>query len=202
MRNIQKHPESNKTRTNLTVTCQVLTDCQSIHSLTRKASYCQGTESYKGEREENWRWKSIKLAPSSPLNSQTGGWKTRVSFWGNWPWGATWAAPRRERPALKNLRENKKKSLCINPYQSSDQMLVLMETSEKNKFGLCWFACDKAYTSVLFVCLPPMNGTLWRKADRENAVKIRAIMTYWLRVCIAGTAAGLIPVLFHFCLIR
>lgn len=51
MRNTQKHPDSNRTRLDSTLTCQVLADCLSIHSLTRKTSYCQGTERYKGARE-------------------------------------------------------------------------------------------------------------------------------------------------------
>lgn len=53
------------------------------------------------------------------------------------------------------------------------------------------------------ICLSPLvNGTLWREADSENAVEIRVITTYWILSCIMGTATGLIPVLFHFCLIR
>ncbi len=84
MRNIHKHPESNRTRLGLTLTCQVLTDCRSIRSLTRKASYCQGTARYERERERKRRWKSIKLVPSSPLNSRTGGWQPEPVFLGSW----------------------------------------------------------------------------------------------------------------------
>lgn len=110
LRNVQKHSEPNRTGLDLTLTCQVLTDCRSIHSLTRKASYCQGTARYNGEREKNWRWKSIKLAPSSPLNSRTGGRQTRASFEGTvCLWGAIWAAPRRERLVLINLGKKKKR---------------------------------------------------------------------------------------------
>lgn len=221
MRNVQKHSEPNRTGLDLTLTCQVLTDCRSIHSLTRKASYCQGTARYNGEREKNWRWKSIKLAPSSPLNSRTGGRQTRASFEGTvCLWGAIWAATRRERLVLINLTKKKKKDAsdlfrfpiriknisrnainCL--HRSSYGVLGLMENATRGKRSLALLICMWQNLHQCVICLsPPVNGTLRREADSENAVKIRVIMTYRIRACIRGTATGLIPVLFHFCLIR
>lgn len=61
MRNTPKHPDSNRTRLDLTLTCQVLADGLSIHSLTRKTSYCQGTKRYKGARERERKKMEVKV---------------------------------------------------------------------------------------------------------------------------------------------
>lgn len=50
IRATDKQPQSERPRLDLTLTCQVLADGLSIHSLTRKTSYCQGTAMNKGGR--------------------------------------------------------------------------------------------------------------------------------------------------------
>ena len=78
MRNIQKHQESKRARLDLTLTCQVLTDCQSIHSLTRKASTVRGL---RGIRErENTEVKVNQISSFQPTKLKNWMLETRHSF--------------------------------------------------------------------------------------------------------------------------
>lgn len=215
MRNTQKTPGS---AVHTALTCQVLTDCQSIRSLTRKVSDCQGTVRYEGgrESEKNWRWKSIKLAPSSPLNLRKPRLATRdTSGRTDDVRGVQSERHHAEKRApMKLERKNSSDFLSyiilgniwrnsINgPNQSGDQMFSMGRNQNKQSWAQLICMWRSRHQGAICLSLPAVNRTLRREADSENAVAIRVIMTYWMRVCITGTATGLIPFPFHFGLIR
>lgn len=152
--------------------------------------------------KEKSRRKSIKLAPSSSVNSRSREVSNLSLFWERWQclWGAIWVAPCWERPALINLGERGVHvflhiayktwlyiySMWANISAVTKWCVWLKRQNLRSAVCVCVCVCAKASAMCVCVCVIclslPVSGTLWREEDSESAVKIRVIMTYWIRI--------------------
>lgn len=130
-----------------------------VNTLTEQKSLSPSGDHEVQERKEKRRWKSIKLSPSSPLNSRTGGKTTSV--------GCNLLL--RKTNTTSNLQSYKIFQIISRFWfcYCWGQMVILMEMQI--------YMWGNQHQSV--ICA---SGILQREADGDAAARIRAITTFWI----------------------